>query len=192
MAYSVSVSHVDTCLPSYLTDHHNREGEALFGVPVDASTTHAELREGLREGINAYSGDIPEDVTDEAIEAAIAECFASAKPEALFDVSLEPRDEDDDGGELCCAWFALEWSEEEDEEEDEDGRERFEAGERVRVVPTPEGIRESGPAAAWLDAGEQIVTLNEDACAGGWDVYGVTREDGSEETIYGFNIAGRA
>lgn len=26
------LSHVDTCYPDYLVDHHNREGEALFGV----------------------------------------------------------------------------------------------------------------------------------------------------------------
>lgn len=101
----VSLSHIDTCLPCYLQDHHNRDGELLLGVPVDNEATYASVREDLRSEFNGADYGV-DDVTDEMFEAALAECFADAKPDALFDSSLEPGDDDGEGPQ---AWFLLTW-----------------------------------------------------------------------------------
>ena len=57
-----------------------------------------------------------------------------------------------------------------------------------RVVIGPCGTH--APAAKWIK-NEQVVTLLEDAITGTWDVFDVRLEDGTEESIYGFNIKGR-
>ena len=45
----VDVSHIDTCLACYLTDHHNRDGELLIGVQADGAMTNAEVLESVSE-----------------------------------------------------------------------------------------------------------------------------------------------
>ncbi len=110
MAYVLTVSHVDTCFPDYLTDHHNRDGEALLGVYVDGASTMRQVREDLEEEAMAYL-DCPEEISDDAIRAAIAAEFANVDAAAPFDSSLETAG---DGEETPQAWFLFEWSEDED------------------------------------------------------------------------------
>ena len=63
----------------------------------------------------------------------------------------------------------------------------FNAGDEITVHPTPPGIRKSGPAANWIKEPTKV-TLTEDAISGTWDVFDVLLDDGSTQSIYGFNI----
>lgn len=96
------VSHIDTRLPSFLGDHHNRDGELLLGVFVDGAATIGQVLDGLRDeyrqiayemGSNRLGFDY--DAGLAAIEALIADKAGIAhKP---FDASLDgpPSDEDE-------------------------------------------------------------------------------------------------
>lgn len=106
MPYTVSISHVDTCFPEYLTDHHNREGELLVGVYVDQTATNQHVVNALVDEIDASDG-LPEDLTDEQIAAAIKDEFDGQNMTAPFDNSLEPAEEGEAGPQ---AWFLLTWS----------------------------------------------------------------------------------
>lgn len=113
----VAMVHVDTCLSSYVQDHHNRDGECLFGVYVDGNSTVADVRQGLVDEVRQTGDRVPEEVTDEMIATAIAATFDGADPDALFDSSLEVPDEDSDGDgmESCQAWFVLTWTTQEED-----------------------------------------------------------------------------
>ena len=101
MAYDVSL--IDVCLSCYLQDHHNRDGELLLSVPVDGTTTNAAVREELLSELQTC--DCGESFDWDAARQAIAECFAGAEPDKLFDASLEVNEEDCD--ESCYAHFLL-------------------------------------------------------------------------------------
>ncbi len=135
----VAIVHVDTCLASYLRDHHNRDGECLFGVYVDGATSIAEVRDGLTDEIRATGDRVPDYVTDSQIAAAVASAFDVADASRPFAPSLEspPRAEDyddeeafeaaesewqeaQDGSESCQAWFVLTWPLPEEEGGDAD------------------------------------------------------------------------
>ena len=105
----VTLTHVDTCLPCYVQDHHNRDGECLFGVHVDGSSTVADVREGLETEIRASGDRVPDYVTDEQIASAVTALFEGVDPARDFDRSLPiPETDDDiDADELCQAWFVL-------------------------------------------------------------------------------------
>lgn len=107
----VSLKHIDTCMSCYLTDHHNRDSELLYGAYVDGSTTYADIRGELDNGFRSAFDDIPDHVTDDMIKQAIADCFANVTDtSALFDASLEIPDQDSDfDGEPCQAWFLFTW-----------------------------------------------------------------------------------
>jgi hypothetical protein len=63
-------------------------------------------------------------------------------------------------------------------------------GTQVRVTITGAGLRASYPAADWL-TGERVVTLIDDAPFGQTlDVIDVRLPDGSEQSVYDFNIRG--
>ena len=96
------VSHIDTCLPSFLNDHHNRDGELLLGVFVDGSATIGQVLNGLRDeyrqiayemGSNRLGFDYDEGL--KAIEALIEE--QAPRFMMPFDSSLDgpPSDEDE-------------------------------------------------------------------------------------------------
>lgn len=128
----VSCVHIDTCLSDYLQDHHNRDGECLFGVYVDGRMTIGEVLDGLRSEYQMSGDRIESDIaTDEACKAAITAAFADADPAKLFDASLEspPREEDYESDDLFSdaqdewelnasegpqAWFLLTWDEPEE------------------------------------------------------------------------------
>jgi hypothetical protein len=111
MTYTVTVSHVDTCLSDYLQDHHNREGECLIGIPVDGDATYGAVFKGL---VEAACGDerIAEDVTDEKVVEAIIECFKGIDLTKLFDPTLDVIEEPNYGlmnPESVQAWFLVQW-----------------------------------------------------------------------------------
>ena len=102
MAYNLT--HIDTCLPCYLMDHHNREGESLMCVPVDGATTHREVLESLLSDL-----DCMEDIDHDAARAAIIEEWSTVEiMDWAFDSLLEQPDPDAaDIGESVYAYFVL-------------------------------------------------------------------------------------
>ncbi len=104
---NASLSLIDVCLPCYLTDHHNRDGELLFGLPVDGATRYAQIRDDLCSEFNMSDTEhCP--VEGEAFMAALQDCFAAANPDDAFDPSLEINSEND-WDEPVMAWFLLTW-----------------------------------------------------------------------------------
>jgi hypothetical protein len=78
------------------------------------------------------------------------------------------------------------------EEEDDYLDDKFYSkGTYVYVKPTASGVKDSYPAANWIN-NETKVKLLDDAVQGTLDVSDVELEDGTEESIYGFNIVGEA
>lgn len=122
----LSISHIDACLSCYLQDHHNRDGEWLIGVPVDNSTTYANIRAELANELEV--GDAPENAPDwsaDEIKVALDDLFSGVKDmAALFDGGSEVPDDYD--GEMPQAWFLVEWETEEDEEVLADARDGLE------------------------------------------------------------------
>lgn len=115
----VAFAHIDTCLGSFLSDHHNRDGECLFGVYVDGTTTVGDVWTGLLDEVRATGDRIPDSVSDYALDRAFLDLFDGLDRNAIFDSSLEvPSEEDDDiaGDEMCQAWFVLTWPVPDDEE----------------------------------------------------------------------------
>jgi hypothetical protein len=109
---ALNISHIDTCLSCYLTDHHNRDGEYLIGIPVNGATTVGEIAAELESEISgAYDVGFPDSITDEVIAAAILEELPADTHETLFDVSLETDDslETEEDGDVPQAWFLVTW-----------------------------------------------------------------------------------
>ena len=115
---SFSCRHIDTCLSSFLLDHHNRDGELLLGVAVDGASTvgnvlddlEAELREVILE--EGERGGF----TYEGARQALADQRNENldRLDRLFDSSLEVLSDDDFNMEHCSAWFLLTWDETEE------------------------------------------------------------------------------
>jgi hypothetical protein len=120
--YSVSIDHADTCLPSYVQDHHTRDGECLLGVALSHGTTYKDVLDGIKDewaGMDVQPAD-EENIDD--LESAFAVELASITAKvtdlsAIFDSSIEESSDDDTSSESCYAWFVVTWSREEEEEE---------------------------------------------------------------------------
>jgi len=107
----MQITHIDTCLGCYLTDHHNRDGELLLGVIVDGETTYQEVKDELLREVHGLSLD-PEEFDYDAAVKAIGEAFLPVRSlAAKFDPSLDvpTDDERDEMLEPCQAWFLFEW-----------------------------------------------------------------------------------
>ena len=123
-----AVTHIDTCLSSFLNDHHNRDGELLLGVFVDGNATVGSVLDAVRDeyrqiayemGENRLGFDYDEGL--KAIEAMIAE--NGDNRDKLFDASLDVMGEDyddDDCSESCQAWFLVHWDVPEEEDDSSD------------------------------------------------------------------------
>lgn len=106
--HSLSVRHVDTCLPCYVQDHCNGENEMLIGVPVDKASRMHTVRRDLAAEVRAYGDKLPAEFTDSDVESAIGDMFKGVHPLKAFDSSLD-RASADDMGESCYAWFRFTW-----------------------------------------------------------------------------------
>lgn len=113
MSYTVSLQHIDTCLPCYLQDHHNRDGELLLGVYVDKGTRLYSVKDELNSEISQlWRDDMPDsEEFSNAVDRAVNEAFAGCNMLKCFDKSLESRTncEDLGGDEYVQAWFLLTW-----------------------------------------------------------------------------------
>lgn len=111
---SLTCSHVDTCLSSFLLDHHNREGELLLGVFVDGSYTEGDLLAALLDELRDASASIDSDYLPgfdyDSAKAAAKSLFAGRDLSEPFDSSLEIV-EADDMAEMVQAWFLFTWKE---------------------------------------------------------------------------------
>lgn len=107
---ALTITHFDTCLPSYVLTHGNGEREMLLGVPVDGTTTYGQLQIALCDEWRQSSDERGEHIPAATFCAAVDELFAGVTDiAALFDASQETPDETDDSGESCYAWFRLSW-----------------------------------------------------------------------------------
>jgi hypothetical protein len=130
----VVLVHVDTCVGCYLQDHHNRDGECLFGVHVDGDSTYGSVRLALVQEIASTSDRVPDYVTDAQIDAAVSTWFDGLDLAHTFDSRLDSppqehqfdseeefeaaeREWEDEAGESCQAWFVLTWNVPEEEPE---------------------------------------------------------------------------
>lgn len=102
---SYDLSHVDTCLPCYLMDHHYRDGELLLCAAVDGRTTHREVREQLLNEL--HGGNAPDGFSYNQAKDAINREFPETCGDDAFDDSLEFDDENDDCDESVYAYFVL-------------------------------------------------------------------------------------
>lgn len=75
--YTVQARHIDTCLPDYLQDHHNRDGECLIGIEPCGQTAEQAAGEAMDTHLDADNCPPLEHVTDEAIKAALIACLGS-------------------------------------------------------------------------------------------------------------------
>ena len=115
---SMTCAHVDTCLSSFLLDHHNREGELLLGVFIDGSYTYGDVLNGLLTELHDSTASIdPADLPGfdyDSAKAAAKSLFVDVHPmrmdRGLFDSSLDIV-EADDMAEMVQAWFLFRWEE---------------------------------------------------------------------------------
>jgi hypothetical protein len=117
------VTHIDTCLSSYLQDHHNRDGELLLGVYVDGNTTIGDILRDLESEFNQMFLEDGErgGFNGDKASAAIAKLKEDNKDrlDTIFDSKLEtPSEDDEDMGESCQAWFLIHWNVPDDDEEE--------------------------------------------------------------------------
>lgn len=107
--------HIDTCLPCYLNDHHNRDGELLLGVYVDGESTVKDVLDDLRSEFDQIGWDLAHDrlgYDHDAASAALDRLIEETKDVWArdFDLSLPVPDEHPyDIDEWCQAWFLLTW-----------------------------------------------------------------------------------
>lgn len=115
---SFTCSHVDTCLSSFVLDHHNREGELLLGVFVDGVAKHADVLHGLLDELRDATAAIdPADLPGfdyDSAKAAAKSLFADIDLASYFDSSLDLLDADDDAAEMPQAWFLFTWQKEDE------------------------------------------------------------------------------
>lgn len=110
-------AHIDTCLPDYLHDHHNRDGELLLGVVVFGDTSIGAVKNELLGEFDSMAYDLAGDqpgYDHSKARKAIIDLFADVSPNDLdrkaFDPALDLRDDEDDGfGDYCQAWFLITW-----------------------------------------------------------------------------------
>lgn len=100
-------THIDTCLPDYLTDHHNRDGELLIGVSVDRYMTNDTVRQALGYELTGIEDSRFDSNMYKAARTAITEAFADAVPHRKFDAKIELPTSDDE--EWPQAWFLISW-----------------------------------------------------------------------------------
>lgn len=109
---TLHVTHIDTCLPCYLQDHHTRDGETLIGIRVDGGTTNAEVKNDLITEATLCEA-LPEHFTDDMILAAINAEFGGTviEEDDLWDDKLEVLADNgvDVDDEPVQAWFLFQW-----------------------------------------------------------------------------------
>lgn len=119
---NVTLTHIDTCLPCFLTDHHNRDGECLLGVHVDGRSKMRDVHTAVLDEWRQTDDRVPLEVTGDKFVAALDAAFAGIDPDRLFDASLgivndeNLADAEEAGDEVAQAWFLLKWELPEDGE----------------------------------------------------------------------------
>ena len=119
MSKKITVSFYDACLPDYFGGHH----KPVLQVPVDGNTTRKELYSSLlselAQGVINYEIDFHR-LDYDAIREAIKECIFwndNCNDQDIVFPTLETLPEDDEleCGDICHAFFVIDWEEMEDE-----------------------------------------------------------------------------
>lgn len=126
--HEFSINLIDVCLPDYLCDHCNREGEVLLSISVRNNTTIASAKAMLRDELNNLWDDrIPEELTSEKFANLLEEFMPEGSvrvaqdwKKALQYIDLSEEDDSEECHDECYAYFRLQfWTEEDESEEDE-------------------------------------------------------------------------
>ena len=97
----MKITHIATCYPDHLTDHHNREGEYLYSQPVDAQSTWSAVIVAMKFDLERDDG-LPAHLGDDDIARAIDVFSATVDLESRIDPNA-PAFMDDD----YQAWFLI-------------------------------------------------------------------------------------
>ena len=105
------ISLIDICLPDFLSDHHNRDGELLLGICL-AGQSPDEAAQMLLDELNW--GRYPQGVDDKAF-LALAKDASQGVDFCPCDGNGNPVSKDSEAfqaameGNEAQAWFLLEW-----------------------------------------------------------------------------------
>lgn len=96
---NIAARYIDTCLPCYLLDGHNRTGETLV-----AASLCGDVEQAIEEMVDMIDPDagFPEDVSDDVLHAALRA--------ALTGVNLTSDEPDDDTDQAPLVYVVLSWS----------------------------------------------------------------------------------
>ena len=102
MPHDWSMEVEDICDVQFLTDHHNRDGEALMRLDVARGNSLVEVEEMLREAIGMLEDGVPEDVmpSDRLVKEVASDITSRLK-------SLQPLASDSD--DTFTVWVLLQW-----------------------------------------------------------------------------------
>lgn len=110
--------HIDTCLSSFLNDHHHRDGELLLGAIVFGDTTIGDVKNELLSEFDSVGWDLGSTragYDHDKARKAILDVFRDVHPMDLdrtpFDAALDFRSDDDLDylDDYCQAWFLITW-----------------------------------------------------------------------------------
>lgn len=117
---NITCSYIDTCLASYLTDHHNRTGECLLSLGLYQQTEGKAVQQLLEDlhGSSHWNYDFPENVPDEQLLSIFKEAVhgvdftpfdASGNRMVHAERNIDNYPYYDPNEEESRAWFVLKW-----------------------------------------------------------------------------------
>jgi len=106
--YGCSFKQIDVCGADNLTDHHNRPGESLFSVSLDADLTFKELISGFTSTIEGHEG-IPTSLSSTKIRKAIEHEYTGFDPAATVAEAYGIQVTSETEGSELSVWGLLTW-----------------------------------------------------------------------------------
>lgn len=106
--FRLSVRHVDTCLPDYVSDHCNGDSEWLCGIPVDHTTRNGDVFRAVLDECRSYGDKLPDAITAHDVRRAVEYEFDGLDKRAAFK-SRPDKPQGDGYGDSVYAWFRFSW-----------------------------------------------------------------------------------
>lgn len=110
---NVAATHIDTCLSCYLTDHHNRDGEALVGIIPRGQSVDEAASELADETESVGDDRVPADLTRDEIVLTFKRALRGVDLRHIGHdgrrTNVEPMDIDTDDSDRAQVWFLLTW-----------------------------------------------------------------------------------
>src|ERR1700744_165964 len=99
----ITITHIDTCFPDYLTDHHTRPGETLIGIAITETSLTGDVWAELSQEIEGQ--DDLANLSDDEIERALDDELPASTHNTPFDPNVQASDND-----YPCAWFLIKYA----------------------------------------------------------------------------------